>query len=950
MNKKILITLLLITSLVLFLGCTNPGLEVTCPDGEVVNDIRDCIEDNSDETPTDPELKDGGSPKVIAYLAWQIYRSATSQFDEAVLGNYTCEPIWTEDNYPIYRHNKTGIDPSDTSHDDVKSYCTYTCGSISDPRDRIACCNRERITEFYNPITRRSIYEKIAWCKLEYPFKHPYCQSCSVQIDYSNATCTDYWNNNAIVPCEDLEDEINEGRPAVSHKNLCSTIECDDECGNHNGKPDTCEASLDPSLVRNCNDLGGTHKITDFRCQCACSPASDKDGDGGFATLPPDPPVWPKITANLGTNKTKTTTPVQYDGMTIISTCNELQNINNLDLDGKYMLGQDIDCSDTINWNSGEGFMSIGTKTNPFTGVLNGNKQKIIGLFINRATLENVGLFGNTNNATITNVGLVNNQINGNIGSFSGEFINIGSLVGQSKNSNIINNYSTGNTTGTDAYTFVGGLIGSMDGGWATNNYTTGETSSYYVSGGLIGELIDGVVKDNYTTGHAIGNNIIGGLIGSTHGGTIMNNYSTIIPGAGTTAGGLIGLASSGYIRNNYVIGTNFSVGPIGSTPTLLIPQYQFTNYNAEGLEYFTPFGALEFESDWVLADNGLPELVSQICPKYAGLQELNGDKVVCDCTDLQNINLDLDARYIIGDDITCYNSTTWNNNKGFQPIGDNTNKFTGMLNGDNHIINNLFINRPTESLIGLFGVTQDATIEKINIKNANITGSTNVGTIAGRSITSTLKNISVTGNVNSTSTTQLTRTGGVIGYVAVGNTQLSQISFDGSVTSNGGAVGGIVGVLDGGTITDSFTKGIVTGAHNYAGGITSYVNWTSSIQNTYSIASVTGRKYVGGLVGTIDKEGPNAIINCFSTGPVNGTRDVGGLIGEHYRNSETITNNYYNNTTNNPSNCIGIGTGECTAILDDETYFYNASNEPTASWDFTTIWKESTIDYPALR
>ena len=56
MNKKILITLLLITSLVLFLGCTNPGLEVTCPDGEVVNNYSDCYDDSINTNTPDNDL------------------------------------------------------------------------------------------------------------------------------------------------------------------------------------------------------------------------------------------------------------------------------------------------------------------------------------------------------------------------------------------------------------------------------------------------------------------------------------------------------------------------------------------------------------------------------------------------------------------------------------------------------------------------------------------------------------------------------------------------------------------------------------------------------------------------------------------------------------------------------------------------------------------------------
>jgi len=89
-----------------------------------------------------------------------------------------------------------------------------------------------------------------------------------------------------------------------------------------------------------------------------------------------------------------------------ITTCEELQDMKN-DLSGNYYLANDIDCSDTVNWNSGAGFEPIGNSSNPFTGTFDGGGHKITNLYINRPSTNNVGLFGRTGSGSeIKDVGL----------------------------------------------------------------------------------------------------------------------------------------------------------------------------------------------------------------------------------------------------------------------------------------------------------------------------------------------------------------------------------------------------------------------------------------------------------------------------------------------------------------------------------------------------------------
>ena len=70
-----------------------------------------------------------------------------------------------------------------------------------------------------------------------------------------------------------------------------------------------------------------------------------------------------------------------------IASIEDLQKIGNDEaypLDGDYVLTQDIDASETVDWNGGEGFEPIGSEDTPFTGVFDGRGHVIDGLAMRR--------------------------------------------------------------------------------------------------------------------------------------------------------------------------------------------------------------------------------------------------------------------------------------------------------------------------------------------------------------------------------------------------------------------------------------------------------------------------------------------------------------------------------------------------------------------------------------
>lgn len=90
----------------------------------------------------------------------------------------------------------------------------------------------------------------------------------------------------------------------------------------------------------------------------------------------------------------------------------------------------DIDASGTLNWNPDGtggyyGFSLIGNNSTAFTGSYNGTGYTISGLYINRGSESNIGLFGFAREtAEIGNLGVVNVDISGNnsVGGLAGYY------------------------------------------------------------------------------------------------------------------------------------------------------------------------------------------------------------------------------------------------------------------------------------------------------------------------------------------------------------------------------------------------------------------------------------------------------------------------------------------------------------------------------------------------
>ncbi|MBC8386028.1 MAG: T9SS type A sorting domain-containing protein [Candidatus Cloacimonetes bacterium] len=186
----------------------------------------------------------------------------------------------------------------------------------------------------------------------------------------------------------------------------------------------------------------------------------------------------------------------------------------------------------------------------------------------------------------------------------------------------------------------------------------------------------------------------------------------------------------------------------------------------------------------------------------YSGGSGSYGDPYqIEDLTDLEELSItaaDWGAHFIQTEDIDASPTSGWNSGAGFSPIGG-TPYFGGSYNGQGHIIDGLFIYRPSENA-GLFGLLESATIEKLGVTNVNITGYYYVGgLVANNRVYSYINNCYSTGSVTGVGSFSA---GGLAGY----NYYSSNINNCYSICyMSGGGLGGLVGVSYQSTVTNSF-------------------------------------------------------------------------------------------------------------------------------------------------
>jgi hypothetical protein len=412
------------------------------------------------------------------------------------------------------------------------------------------------------------------------------------------------------------------------------------------------------------------------------------------------------------------------------------------------------------------------------------------------------GLVGGLNTSTLSDSSYITGSVAG--ASY------VGGLVGVTDSAAIIKgSYTARPVTGT--YDYVGGLVGKLAGTIQASDFAVG---SIPVNG----------TKYSYAAGAVTGRNDVGGLVGRADTTASINNtYSTGAVSADLNYGGLVGFVTPGatLVNAHYNID---AVSITGLTPASPSARVAVTGLITTG----GLFGAQY--ADWFTAAlDGLAASNTAKLQSYFGAVDGSGYYSLTSSTDIKNYLGYADQatlKFKLANDITMDAGV-------FVPY------VSGYFDANGKTIINLALSQNTSNLgfIGyLNGRTVTQALNGLTMSNASVLGKLNVGTEVGSSYLRAITNATAAGTVTGSDMTYQVdpgdnisgsgsnagygNTGGVVGLInATSNTTNALNLITSSVVVTGGThVGGIVGRLNTGTLTNSTSSGSVTGATQVGG------------------------------------------------------------------------------------------------------------------------------------
>ncbi|SMH62922.1 beta strand repeat-containing protein [Azospirillum agricola] len=277
--------------------------------------------------------------------------------------------------------------------------------------------------------------------------------------------------------------------------------------------------------------------------------------------------------------------------------------------------------------------------------------------------------------------------------------------------------------------------------------------------------------------------------------------------------------------------------------------------------------------------------------------------------------------------------------------------RFVGTFAGLGNTIANLTIDAGSMEGVGLFANAGPGSIIRDLSLTGGVTGGAHTGGLAGRG-SGLIKNVnaaatvtgtnyvggligemtggSVTDSSGNSDVTGKGYVGGLIGRVDGAGITLTRVHASGTVINNANSGrfynGGLVGYNNGGTIESSYATGDVRpdwGDANNSGGLVG--ENTGTIRDSYATGSVPDSWFAGGLVGI----NSGNITNSHATGSVgsDGRNSLGGLVGVN--NDGTLSNVYATGSVNGNGPVGGlVGTMAGGAVTD--AY---ASGDVSAHW-----------------
>lgn len=334
---------------------------------------------------------------------------------------------------------------------------------------------------------------------------------------------------------------------------------------------------------------------------------------------------------------------------------------------------------------------------------------------------------------------------------------------------------------------------------------------------------------------------------------------------------------------------------------------------------------------------------------------EVDSTVYISTLNELDEIRDDMSADYALESDIDATETATWNDGRGFQPIGFESNRFAGTFDGNGYTISGLTIDRE-EDQIGLFGATESVSeIRNLELENVDIEGVSEVGALVGDNEGS-IENIGVSGDISGYG-----QVGGLVGYHF--SEDIEDVDVDANVVGEYQKIGGLVGWNNYGNLHQINVEGDIEGGTS-TGGIAGQ-HRENEISNSKAEAEVSGSSWVGGLVG---RNREATIKDSYSAGRVTGSgSEIGGISGQ---NNGDVENSYTRSVIDAEGEYVGALAGSVdrreriqnsfwsedlsgidvgnagTQISEDE--MRDSSTFSNVGWDLGNTWEMR--EYPQLR
>ncbi|MBZ3936434.1 beta strand repeat-containing protein [Methanimicrococcus blatticola] len=585
----------------------------------------------------------------------------------------------------------------------------------------------------------------------------------------------------------------------------------------------------------------------------------------------------------------------------------KIENLNVVTV-GSYVGGVFGIATNTNDKETGVGKSTI-TKVTVNDSILNGGNGDVSGIvgagdyvvidlvFVNNSTLTGVtgvgGIAGRFNNSSISEAVVTDSNISGNY--------TFGGIIGFGKDSNIDHtSFEDGYIkTRGDPSTNIGGLVGQMENSEVVNSIAKYKLENNFVSittrlGGAVGNLEVDSKIDNVTVileSNLAGNNSIGGIAGNQQYNSVINNSTFEFNGEYS----IIGCNSVGGIAGASR-GTIFNVTNSGN----------ISASNGSGLYNGNVGGIVGYGwGDLTISQSKSYGNISSTTDNVGGIVgKITSGKV--NESSVKNIsiagsnntggligNVETGAVYSVEQNEVNNVSVTGN---------ENTAGGVGLVNGTinrmnltNTVLEKIDVDgdNNTGGLVGFWNITDttetnESSIHDISLNDSNITGLNNTGGLIGYQSKMKLYDLTV----ENTKIDGKNDTGGLIG--TADRTKIEAVYINGLILdSSTERVGGIVGNMEASELKDSRINNSTIGGKQHTGGAVGIAKYLEGYENkienlTVYNTSITGTIFCGGLTGEAFSQEINNSRVIDST--VTGTQYTGGLVGRQSSGNITVS------------------------------------------------------------